>query len=142
MLVIGYGNPGRQDDGLGPAAADALAALEPTAIDVSTGYQLAIEDGLAAAAHDLVVFVDAARDGAAPFAVTPVEPLPHAAFTTHDVSPGQVLAIARDLYGRAPTGVLVAIRGYRFDFALGLTPEARRNLALALDWIRGWTAAR
>ena len=41
---------------------------------------------------------------------------------------------------RAPTGVLLAIRGYGFDFAVGLTPAARRNLGLALGWLRGCTA--
>jgi hydrogenase maturation protease len=140
MLLLGYGNPGRQDDGLGPAAADAIAALPGGDISVSVGYQLAIEDGLEAAAHDLVIFVDAAQEGDVPFAVTPVEPERDARMTTHEVSPGQVLAIARDLYGHAPAGLLVAIRGYGFDFAEGLTPQARRNLELALDWLRGWTA--
>jgi hydrogenase maturation protease len=142
MLVLGYGNPGRRDDGLGPAAADALTAVGAPRLSVSSGYQLAIEDGLAAAAHDLVIFVDAARDGAAPFAVSDVQPVCDAPLTTHDVSPGQVLAIARDLYGHAPTGLLVGIRGYQFGFAEGLTPRARHNLALALDWLRARAATR
>lgn len=142
MLVLGYGNPGRHDDGLGPAAAAAIAALAAPDVQVSSGYQLAIEDGLDASAHDLVVFVDAAQAGDAPFSVTPVEPAPATSLTTHDVRPGEVLAIARDLYGHMPTGVLVAIRGYDFGFAVGLTPQARRNLDLALDWLRGWTDQR
>jgi hydrogenase maturation protease len=82
VLVIGYGNPGRQDDGLGPAAALRIGSLGWPNLRAFDGYQLNIEDALDVAAHDVVWFVDAAKTGEAPFAVhdglvvTPVPKVP------------------------------------------------------------------
>ena len=42
-LVIGYGNPGRRDDGLGPSFADILAAEGIPGVDVDSDYQLTVE---------------------------------------------------------------------------------------------------
>jgi len=44
ILVYGYGNPGRGDDGLGPALVEALELLGATGLDCESDYQLAIED--------------------------------------------------------------------------------------------------
>ncbi len=66
ILVIGYGNPGRQDDGLGPAAAFAIDGLGWPNVSALDNYQLAIEDAVEVAAHDVVWFVDASCEGDAP----------------------------------------------------------------------------
>ena len=42
ILVIGYGNPGRRDDGLGPALAARLEALALPGVTVESDFQLAI----------------------------------------------------------------------------------------------------
>ena len=44
ILLIGYGNPARVDDGLGPALAKAIEQLGLADITVETGYQLQVED--------------------------------------------------------------------------------------------------
>ena len=44
VLVIGYGNPGRQDDGLGAAVIERLEALGLEGVTVDADYQLNIED--------------------------------------------------------------------------------------------------
>jgi DNA-binding response OmpR family regulator len=46
VLVIGYGNPGRLDDGLGPALAETLQRLDLPGVTVDADYQLTAEDGL------------------------------------------------------------------------------------------------
>ena len=74
VLVIGYGNPGRLDDGLGPALAEALAALELPGVTVEANYQLTVEDAAAVAEHDVVVFADASVNGPEPYSFQPVEP--------------------------------------------------------------------
>jgi len=66
VLVIGYGNPGRRDDGLGPALAERLQELRLPGVDVDADYQLTVEDAAAAAEHDVVVFADAAQAGPEP----------------------------------------------------------------------------
>ena len=74
VLILGYGNPGRQDDGLGPAIAEAVAAWELPNVMTDDPYQLNIEDAAALAEHDLVVFVDASVDAPAPYSLTRIAP--------------------------------------------------------------------
>ena len=59
VLVLGYGNPGRRDDGLGPRLAEELSRMGLPGVDVDSAYQLQAEDAAAVADHDVVVFVDA-----------------------------------------------------------------------------------
>ena len=136
VLVLGYGNPGRQDDGLGPAAAAEIAKLDWPGVTACDNYQLVIEDAVEIAGHDVVWFVDAARSGAEPCEVRPVSSAPDIAFTSHLVKPEALLAIAEQYYGKSPTAYLVGIRGYEFDFLEGLTDRASGNLAQAVGLIR------
>ena len=49
ILVIGYGNPGRLDDGLGPAVASAMEEFNLPGVSVDSNYQLTVEDAASAA---------------------------------------------------------------------------------------------
>jgi len=138
-LVIGYGNPGRRDDGLGPALAARLAALGLPGVTVESDYQLSIEHAQLAALHDVVVFADAATDvaGDASFYLRPVAPAPDASCFSHRVSPQAVLQLAAECFGAHPRGWLLGIRPLDLgSFAEGLTPAAERNLASAVDALR------
>ena len=135
VLVVGYGNPGRQDDGLGPALAAGIDRLGWPGVTVIDNYQLNIEDAVDVAAHDLVWFVDAAKTGPAPYAVHAVAPAAGIAFTSHILRPEAVLAIAQQYCGGAPPAFVLAIRGYAFDFVEALTPQADDNLRAALAWL-------
>jgi hydrogenase maturation protease len=132
VLVLGYGNPGRQDDGLGPAVAAGIDELGWTNLTAFDSYQLNIEDAMDVAAHDVVWFVDAAKEGPSPYAVRDVSPASTVEFTSHIVRPEAILAIARQCYGGAPQAFLLAIRGYEFEFVEALTPGAADNLRAAL----------
>lgn len=142
VLVIGYGNPGRQDDGLGPAAAAAMEDLCSEHLTVFDTYQLNIEDAIDVAAHDIVWFVDAARVGRSPYAVTALAPAFEADFTSHLVRPEVVLALARHYYGKTPQAFLLGIRGYEFEFVEELTAPATDNLHLAVSMLRDRTTRR
>ena len=98
VLVIGYGNPGRCDDGLGPALAEAVERLHLPGVTVEADYQLTVEDAAAAAAHRYVVFADASVGGREPFFFRAVHPAGGTSFSTHSVEPEAVLALARDLF--------------------------------------------
>lgn len=138
LLVIGYGNPGRLDDGLGPALAEALELEGLDGVTVESDYQLTVEDAEAVARHDAVVFVDASVDGAVPFALHAVAPTAGTPlhFSSHHLEPPDVLALARDLFGAAVPGYTLGIRGYAFDeFGEGLSPDAEANLAAALEYM-------
>lgn len=133
-LVIGYGNPGRLDDGLGPALAERLEALALPDVTVEASYHLSVEDAEAIARHDVVVFVDAHTSVDEPFSFTPVEPVEHVGFSSHSLTPPAALSLARKLFGVTAEAYVLAIRGYEFnDFGQGLSPAARANLGEAVE---------
>jgi hydrogenase maturation protease len=137
ILVLGYGNPGRRDDGLGPAAAEAIEAMSLGGVRTSANYQLMIEDAYDAAQSDLVIFIDAAKSGAGPYSVSPVRPATNvSAFASHVVAPELVLGLSGRVYGHVPRASLIGIRGYAFGFDEGLSARAQANLSRALAHIR------
>ncbi|MBN2494655.1 MAG: hydrogenase maturation protease [Deltaproteobacteria bacterium] len=137
VLVIGFGNPGRCDDGLGPVAAQAVETWGLDGVSVDADYQLTVEDSCAAAAHETVVFIDAAAEGPAPFSFRPVEGRVDLGFSSHGVEPEAVLGLAREVFGSRVEGYVLGIRGYDFDsFGERLSARAERNLAEALGFLQ------
>jgi hydrogenase maturation protease len=137
VLLIGFGNPGRRDDGLGPALAAAIERADLPHVTVDADYQLTVEDAAAVAAHDVVVFADADVDCAPPFYFEPIEPAPSISFSTHSISPAGVLGLARKLFGARTPGWLLGIRGHEFDvFEESLSDGGRANLDRAVEFLR------
>lgn len=133
VLVIGYGNPGRRDDGLGPAFAAALEAHSYPGVTVDADYQLTVEDAATVAQHDAAVFVDADTQGAEPFCFRRLAPGDAVTFSTHSVSAEGVLALAQELFHAKTSAYVLGVRGYEFnEFGEGLSEQARENLAAAL----------
>lgn len=142
VLVLGYGNPARGDDGLGPALAERVEALHLPGVVVETDYQLCIEHAALAAEHDVVVFADACVDADAAFAFGPVAPAPDEAFCTHAVTPGQVLRLATTCFGAAPRAYLLGLRARAIEgFDEGLTTEAQAGLDAGLRHLVGFIEA-
>ena len=132
VLLIGYGNPGRLDDGLGPAFAMAVRPMELERVTVESCYQLAVEHAEQAAHYDVVVFADASVNGAEPFRWERLQPTMDADFSTHSVAPATILGLAHHLFQATTDGYVLGIRGYEFDdFGERLSPRARDNLAAA-----------
>jgi hydrogenase maturation protease len=136
VLVLGFGNPGRLDDGLGPALADAISAAAIPGVRAESPYQLELEDAALAAEHDAVVFVDASRTEPAPFGFRKILPRTHHEFTTHSLAPETVLGVARDVLGATPRGFVLAIRGETFDgFGERLSATASAHLGAATRFL-------
>lgn len=136
VLVIGYGNPGRLDDGLGPACAEAIERMHIPGVTVDADYQLTVETAAAAAQHEVVVFADASVTGPEPFFFRAVEPAAPTSFSTHLIEPEAVMAMTRDLFQAGTKGYALGIRGYEFNaFGETLSAKARGNLAAALRFI-------
>jgi hydrogenase maturation protease len=136
VLVLGFGNPGRQDDGLGPALAEQVERLRLPGVTVQSDYQLCLEDAEAASRHDIVIFADAATTGAEPSSFQRVEPAPSLSFSTHSLQPEAVLGLAHQLFGARTEGYTLSIRGYAFnEFEESLTAQGRTNLAAAVAFI-------
>lgn len=136
VLLIGYGNPGRLDDGLGPAAAEWVEAAGWERVTVESCYQLAIEHAEQAAAYDVVIFADADVACSVPFLLEPIDPKMDAAFSTHRVEPAAILGLAHNVFAATTEGYLLRIRGHEFDdFGERLSPQAADNLAAAMRFL-------
>jgi hydrogenase maturation protease len=135
IFVLGYGNPGRQDDGLGPMAAERVAALGLECVTVEIAYQLNIEDAFGISGHDVVVFVDASVEAQEPFSFERLAPADEVTFTSHSVSPGSIMKLCVDHFGPAPEAYVMGIQGYSFEFEEGLTEKAQKNLDEALAFL-------
>jgi hydrogenase maturation protease len=139
ILVIGFGNPGRCDDGLGPALAARLESLGLPGVTVESDYQLSIEHAQLVAQYDIVVFADAALDihDRAPFYLRRVEPAAEERPFSHSVSPQATLHLAGQGFGACPKAWLLGIRPIDVNsFSEGLTAEAEANLTAALAALR------
>jgi hydrogenase maturation protease len=135
MLVLGYGNPGRGDDGLGPRIAEAVDGLGLPGVCADADYQLQVEDSVALAEADVAVFVDASREGADGFRVLSLEPRRRTRFSSHMLDPEALLAITRQSFGSSPRAWLVAVRGHGFDLSETFTERARENYRAALTYV-------
>ncbi len=136
ILLLAFGNPGRLDDGLGPALGARIEALDLEDVTVSINYQLVVEDADRIARCATVIFIDAAVEGPDPFTFARVDPDPHSHCMSHVLEPPALLHLARALYGAAPEAYVLAIRGHDFDaFGEYLSTRAASNLRAAIAFL-------
>lgn len=140
ILVYGFGNPGRRDDGLGPELVRILeewAKLENIpGVDFESNYQLNIEDAEIISRYDLVIFADATVEAIADFKLTELTGENGVTYTTHAASPGYIVRLCDELFGRKPKAFLLHMRGFDWDFRAGLTRKALKSLAGAVDFVK------
>jgi hydrogenase maturation protease len=137
IFVMGYGNPGRLDDGLGPAFAERIRALGIPGVTTDADYQLNVENAATLAEHDLILFADASVDAPEPFDLQPLE-AEHSGlgFSSHSLSAGALLGLVQDLFGARPKAWLLGIRGYAFnEFGERLSERAQANLNAAVAFV-------
>ena len=131
LLMIGYGNPLREDDGVGWAAADLLRAELPAArARCIACHQLMPELAEPVSLAGAVLFVDARASGApGALEIRPLAPDTELlAGMTHMLGPGALLALAERLYGRCPPAQLATVVGVSFGYGEGLSPAVRAAL--------------
>ena len=136
VLLIGYGNPGRLDDGLGPAVAEEIEKLNIDDIDCDSDYQLTVEDAVDIHNHDIVIFADADVSCTTPFYFKKISAGKSASFSSHSISPKSLLALVKQIYSTEANAFVLGIRGYEFnEFEERLSKDARSNLNQALEFI-------
>ena len=142
ILVYGYGNPGRQDDGLGPVLVEHLEAWAKaekiSAMAFDSNYQLNAEDALAVAESRAVVFIDASKEGKPPFEFHPLKPQKEISFSTHAMAPESVLALAVELYDAKPPAWILTIRGFSWEPNEPPSAAALSHLSAAREYLQVW----
>ncbi len=145
ILVIGYGNVLRSDDGLGWHAAERLAA-DPRmdGATVLACHQLTPELALDVSRATFVVLVDASH-GPPPgtFTIEPVERAGRSATTwSHHLDPASLLALGQELYGRAPDVYIVSVGAASLEIGNRLSPQLEAVLPRVVDAVADLVAAR
>ena len=140
ILVVGYGNALRTDDGVGWHAAERIAADERlNDAAVLQRHQLTPELALDISAVRLVVFIDASRDlPPGSVDVGRMERTDVAGSTSsHHLSPPVLVALAHELYGRSPAAYVVRCGVASVELGDRLTPVVEAALATVIDAVVG-----
>jgi Ni,Fe-hydrogenase maturation factor len=128
-LVIAIGNPLRRDDG----AAHSVR-IRP-GIESRSVLQLAPEIAEEIARYNPVLFIDA-DVSAKRVRIHPVDSASAAPPLTHVSSPGEIVALARELFGFSGCVYTCHIPASDFSAGIGLSPRAKRfvrQAALEID---------
>jgi hydrogenase maturation protease len=140
VLVVGYGNPLRSDDGIGWHAAGLLATDPRLAgARVLAHHQLVPELAADVSRASLVVLVDAAVEGhPGSLSVRPVRPRPPTPTTwSHHLDPETLAGLAETLYGFTPPIVLVSVAAGSFAEGDGLSGTLTQVLPEVVEVIAG-----
>jgi len=153
-LVLGYGNPDRQDDGVAWHVLRELMKLYghsiPDSLDIETldpkndiffYYQLQLLPELADELnkYDRAVFIDA-HTGAIPndIEIATIKPSFQSSPLTHHLTVNSLLYIAQTINPKIPETILVSIRGYEFKFSQQLSQKTKELVPIAVDRIHQW----
>jgi hydrogenase maturation protease len=136
VLIIGYGNTLRADDGVGRRLVDELAERNMPRVRTRSVHQLTPELAEDLAACGAVIFIDAylGRTGDT-ISIRPLSLEGPAAGIDHVMSPQAVLAYARAAFGSSPEAWLLTVPGENFEIGESLSAAARAASAVALTLI-------
>ena len=136
LLVIGYGNTLRSDDGVGPRMADAVAALGLPAVRALAYPLLTPEIADTISQARVVIFVDAAVDAPREVQLRRLEPAGTSQIMAHAASPATLLALARDVFGHTPDAWLLTIPAENIGIGEELSEFTHRGFQTALQEIK------
>ena len=136
LVVFGWGNDARGDDGLGPVLLARVAAARWPDVTTIEDFQLQIEHALDLVGADMALFLDASVSAPAPFAFREIEMRRDESHTTHALTPEALLEVsARALGGKPPPSFMLAVRGESFELGEPLSAEAAERLEAAWAFI-------
>jgi hydrogenase maturation protease len=157
LLIIGYGNPDREDDGVawhilceltirfGLDAPESYEDEFPESalIDVSFYLQLTPEMAEDISKYENVCFIDAHTGNIPePVRLISVESeFQHSPFT-HHLTPQSLLSMCETIYGKKPDAVLLSVLGNRFLFTRQLSEETAQLVPQAVELIWDWMNVR
>ncbi|GMU23100.1 MAG: hypothetical protein AMXMBFR13_31830 [Phycisphaerae bacterium] len=134
IRIFAWGNRGRRDDGVALLLAERLEEryADDCGVIVQQYHQLGPELVEELNHCSLAIFIDAhVSDGFEEVHLERIEPTEAGGFDTHHCHPSVLLTLGRCMGFELPESVLVAIRGYDFDFGDGLSPKTAAAMARA-----------
>ena len=157
LLIIGYGNPDREDDGVAWHILRAITFKlglpapgsyedefpEDERLDFAFHLQLTPEMAEDIRAYTFVCFVDAHTGNIPePVRLSTVESeFQHSPFT-HHLTPQSLLSMCEMIYGAKPETALLSVLGHRFLFSRQLSAETAALVPQAVDLLWDWMNAR
>ena len=157
LLLLGYGNPDREDDGVAWHILSALIIKlglippesyedefpELTLIDFDFQLQLTPEMAEEIAEYNYVCFIDA-HTGNIPETVRLIDvesEFQNSPFT-HHLTPQSLISMCENIYGKKPDAVLLSVLGHRFLFSRELSEETEQIVPQAVELMWDWMSAR
>ena len=136
LLVIGYGNSLRRDDGVGPRVAEAVEELQLPGVRTIVCQLLTPEYADPMARARRVIFVDAAVDRIDGVYFRKLEPGETFQLMAHSADPRTMLALSRDVFGHAPEAWWLTIPAIHLGFGTDYSPETEAGFHTAVTEIR------
>ncbi len=138
ILIIGFGNTLRGDDGFGWHAAQRLVEMpKDDSIRVLALHQLTPELAEPISEAELVIFIDASHEGA--LGTWKCEEIAANANSAnslaHHFTPASLLACAHTVFGASPRALIITFVANSFDFCESLTPRAEAALLEILQHV-------
>lgn len=155
LLIIGYGNPDREDDGvawhilraltikMGLTAPESYEDEFPESENIDFAFYLQLTPEIAEeiTTYDYICFVDA-HTGSIPEPVRLIDvesDFQHSPFT-HHLTPQSLISICETIYKHKPEASLLSVLGHRFLFTRQLSEETKalvpEGVGLIWDWLR------
>ncbi|WP_016949994.1 hydrogenase maturation protease [Anabaena sp. PCC 7108] len=136
VIVIGYGNELRGDDGIGQRIANSIESWHLLTVKSFAVHQLTPELAVNLAKADLAIFVDACINSeAGEVQVKSLLINNSSVFSEHQSDPQSLLALTQSLYGYSPPAWLVTVPGVNFELRDSLSPIAEKRIGIALTKI-------
>ena len=157
VLLIGYGNPDREDDGVAWHILQAISLKlgldapqsyedefpESEEIDFAFYLQLTPEMAEDISEYEYVCFIDA-HTGSIPEPVLLIgveSEFQHSPFT-HHLTPQSLLSMCETIYQKKPDAALLSVLGHRFLFSRQLSEDTATLVPQAVNVIWNWISAR
>ncbi|MGI9531486.1 hypothetical protein [Lutimonas sp.] len=136
ILIIGIGNSGRSDDGLGWFMLDYIEKIFPE-LDLLYRYQLQIEDAEIISFYSTIIFVDATKEKTENgFFFKPCYPNMGIGLTSHMLEPETVLWLENELYQTQPNTFVLGIEGEKWNLSTEPSQTGLSNLDRARHFFK------
>lgn len=157
LLLLGYGNPDREDDGvawhilraltikLGLVPPESYEDEFPESAHIDFDFQLQLTPEMAEdiSSYPYVCFIDAHTGNIPePVRLINVESEFQNSPFTHHLTPQSLISMCETIYGKKPDAALLSVLGHRFLFTRELSGETAELVPQAVALIWDWMNAR